>query len=290
MNITDLEKFLVIADTQNLQSAAEKLNSSASVLSKSLKRLENQLDTKLFDRIGKSIQLNPAGELLVRKAAQIVSQAKQTRAEFAGLMADQSYRIAGPSVLLFRWASVITRSLLAQQSGVQLRFDSVFEQAALNAVVNGSADLGLITTAIASQLPEGMHQCQLGSVTMQVAAARNHPLVNQSNENEINTDLQALLGYAFATPNISPYCGESRGIGCDGWQNQIFPRKLQMVVNDYSVLTQLVRSGMALAYLPDYWLREWGLVRINVTDCPYQCHENLLLISWQQDLLQAFDC
>ncbi len=285
MNIQDLEKFLVIAATENMQLAANELDTSPSVLSKSLKRLEQLLKTQLFDRIGKNIHLNPAGELLRTKAAVLVAQAKQTRAEFNLLGQSQHYKIAGPSILLFRWASILSHHLIQQYPLTSLRFESEYEQKALEKVAKGEADLGLITSAIRSHIPAGMHAIELEEITMQVAAAPSHPLVKKINAQPIKVQLNSLLEYPFAAPSISPYCGESRGVGCDGWQNQLYPRKLQMVVNDYSVLSQLVKSGQVLAYLPDYCLEDWGLRQLTVTDCPYQCVEKLLLVSWQKQLL-----
>lgn len=288
MNIADLEKFLVIAQTENLQLASDELETSPSVLSKSLKRLECQLNTQLFDRVGKNIQINPSGELLRIKAAQLVSHAKQTQAEFLGLNSQQQYRIAGPTILQFRWASLLSRELVKNQPNTRVRFHSLYEQQALQSVLKGESDLALITTSIASQLPNNIHFCELDTIHMQVACSKNHELVQSRNCPEIETTLEELLQYPFASPNVSPYCGEARGIGCDGWQNQLYPRKLQLVVNDYSVLTQLVSSGQVLAYLPDYWLRERQLVHVKITDCPYLCSEKILLVSWQKELLNLF--
>lgn len=287
MNIQDLEKFIVIAATENMQQAAIELDTSASVLSKSLKRLETLLNTQLFDRVGKNIQLNPAGELLRPKAALLVAQAKQTRAEFNALGHSQQYRIAGPSILLFRWASILSHHYNQRQTDAVLRFDSEYEQNTVHRVVKGETDIGLITGAISNQLPKGMFAVELESVSMQVAASEFHPLVKSNPARPLEVTLSQLLEHAFAAPNISPYCGESRGIGCDGWQNQLYPRKLQMIVNDYSILSQLVKSGQVLAYLPDYCLEEWELVPLQVSDCPYRCVEKLLLISWQKELLTS---
>lgn len=42
---------------------------------------------------------------------------------------------------------------------------------------------------------------------------------------------------------IAATSGQSRSIGCDVWRNDIFPHNLTMMVNDYAVLGQLVKSG-----------------------------------------------
>lgn len=288
MNTSDLEKFLAIADTENLQKAADTLNSSPSVLSKSLKRLEEHLAVKLFDRIGKHIQLNDYGRLLIRKAANIVAATKQLESEFSVVNNPHQYKIAGPSILLFRWANALTRYIATQQPHSAIHYKTVYEQEALDKVMNGIIDLALITAELSSQLPKEVHHCQLDTITMQVAAAKNHPLINGIKNPSYSVLMNDILQYPFATTSISPYCGENRGIGCDGWQNHLYPRKLKLVVNDHSVLSQIIGSGQALAYLPDYCVREWNLVPVNVIDCSYSCQEQIILVGYDKNLVNGF--
>ena len=62
MDIADLRSFLVIARHANLRAAADELHQTPSALSKAVKRLETSLATPVFDRVGKAIRLNTAGE------------------------------------------------------------------------------------------------------------------------------------------------------------------------------------------------------------------------------------
>jgi DNA-binding transcriptional LysR family regulator len=123
---------------------------------------------------------------------------------------------------------------------------------------------------------------------MQVAAGKNHPLVNGGASGFVEVSAEQLLVHPFVSPSISPYCGQARGIGCDGWRNDLFPRQLKIEVNDYSVLGQLVRSGQALAYLPDYWVRELELIQLQIKNFDYVYQEKLLLVSYQSDLIDLF--
>lgn len=291
MNIKDLEAFLAIAETENMQLAANLCEKSPSVMSKSLKRLEALLNTQLFDRVGKHIKLNSTGAKFQVHAAQIVAQAKQTIAQCSGLQAEFSYRVAAPSILYFRWASVVSKVLISQNSDCAIEFQTHYEQEALQQLKRGSADLAIVTTALSEQLTPDLFVAPLGSLSMQVAAGKTHPLVVKCQEqqsNSIQVSSEELLEHSFITPNTSPYCGENRGIGCDGWQNQVHPRKLNMVANDYSILGQIVKSGQALAYLPDFWVRELGLVALFVADDTYQCKEEILLVSRQSHLVELF--
>lgn len=291
MNIKDLEVFLAIAATENMQLAAEHCDKSPSVISKSLKRLETTLNTPLFDRIGKHIKLNATGVKFQRHAAAIVAQAKQSFIECSGFKTEQTCRIAAPSILYFRWASVITKVLLEAQADTAIDFQTYYEQQALEQLKKGQVDLAIVTSAIADQIPKEVCIAPLGALNMQVAAGKSHPLVTKQSNNQemaISVTTEALLEYSFIAPNTSPYCGENRGLGCDGWQNTAFPRKLNMVANDYAVLGQIVKSGQALAYLPDFWIRELNLLPIEISDNPYQCQEEILLLSLQPHFTDLF--
>lgn len=291
MNIKDLEVFLAIAETENMQLAANQCDKSASVMSKSLKRLETLLNTQLFDRVGKHIKLNATGVKFRNHAAQLVAQAKQTITECSGLQASYHYRIAAPSILYFRWASVISKVLMQNQADSAVEFQTHYEQQALAQLKRGAVDVAIVTSALAEQLPDSLYSAPLGRLNMQVAAGKSHPLVIASAEQgsaQLTTTTAALLQHNFIGPDTSPYCGENRGIGCDGWQNQLHPRKLNMVANDYAVLGQIVKSGQALAYLPDFWVRELGLVPIEVIDDNYQYHEEILLLSYQAHIVDRF--
>jgi len=290
MNSKDLEVFLVLAETENMQKAGQLCDKTPSMLSKTLKRLEHQLGVSLFDRVGKHIKLNPAGVKLRVNAAKIVAQTQQTIAECSGLQVSSQYKIAAPSIVLFRWASVLSKTLLAYQSDAAIDFQTHYEQQALDKLLHGQADIALITSAIAAQIPHSIYTAPLGQLTMQVAAGKNHPLVKQGNVNDgiVDVSVEQLLAHGFVSPTISPYCGQNRGIGCDGWQNEQFPRQLNLVANDYGVLGQLVKAGQALAYLPDYWLRELGLVQLRLDNQLEAYQEDIMIASFQQDLVELF--
>lgn len=68
MELYQLEYFRVIADTQNLQEASKILHVSQPSLSRCLKSLEEELETPLFDRVGRAIVLNDAGQIMLQRA------------------------------------------------------------------------------------------------------------------------------------------------------------------------------------------------------------------------------
>jgi Transcriptional regulator len=75
--LRQLEVFLATARLENLSRAAETLSLSQSAASDSLRELEHQFDLQLFDRVGKRLQLNDNGRLVLAQAEALLSQAQE---------------------------------------------------------------------------------------------------------------------------------------------------------------------------------------------------------------------
>ena len=73
MTFDQLQYFITIAKTGNMTRAAEQLNVVQPALSRAIKRLETELDVKLFDRTGKSVVLNANGTAFLKFAEQCVN-------------------------------------------------------------------------------------------------------------------------------------------------------------------------------------------------------------------------
>ncbi|MCS3532101.1 LysR family transcriptional regulator [Chryseobacterium sp. JUb7] len=66
-----LKVFHTVATRSSFTRASEELNISQPAVTKHIKEIENQLNTKLFDRKGTSIQLTPSGKILFEYAEKI---------------------------------------------------------------------------------------------------------------------------------------------------------------------------------------------------------------------------
>lgn len=75
MELRQLRYFIKAKELLNFTAAAETLNISQSTLSQQIKQLEIELDTPLFNRIGKRITLTEAGALFYSYALQTVNKA-----------------------------------------------------------------------------------------------------------------------------------------------------------------------------------------------------------------------
>ena len=61
-----LPAFRAVAETEHLPTASTVLNVTPSALSRSIKHLEEELGQQLFLRVGRRLELSPAGHELLR--------------------------------------------------------------------------------------------------------------------------------------------------------------------------------------------------------------------------------
>ena len=85
MNTDLLEYFLTVTKFMNITRAAEYLYMTQPTLSKKIIALENELDTKLFARNGRNIELTQAGKLVQQAAEEITSKLSLLNTQLAML-------------------------------------------------------------------------------------------------------------------------------------------------------------------------------------------------------------
>ena len=85
MELRVLRYFATSAREGSMTKAAEKLHVTQPTLSKQIKELEEELGQKLFIRGNYNIHLTPEGEILYKRALDILEIADQTTAEFASM-------------------------------------------------------------------------------------------------------------------------------------------------------------------------------------------------------------
>lgn len=83
MDIRQLTYFMVIAEEGQITAAARRLHMAQPPLSQQVKALEEELGVQLLQREPRSVSLTDAGEILYRRARQIVTLTDSTRREIA---------------------------------------------------------------------------------------------------------------------------------------------------------------------------------------------------------------
>jgi len=81
MELYQLNTFVIVAEEGHLTRAAEQLHASQPTVSAHIKALEEELETRLFIRTPKGMQLTEAGERLKIKAQAVLSAAREMKLE-----------------------------------------------------------------------------------------------------------------------------------------------------------------------------------------------------------------
>ena len=209
-------------------------------------------------------------------------------------------RIAGPAMLLWGYAGLFAGLLSTRFADSSLIQTAKFEDEALAALAYGAVDFALVTQAVVSTPGKNWQPHWradlLGSVRMQLCSGPTHPLIASGAAAVSTVSSAELLRHDFVCPTHSLICGVTRAEHSDGWRNNELPRRIRYWVDDLVLLLALVKSGAALAYLPEFALKnEAGLHRIEVIDCPYICEEQVYLVhapsqalGWQQQIVAAY--
>lgn len=87
MNIRDLKYIVTVAETANFAKAAELCHVSQPALSMQVKKLEEELGAKIFERGNKKFLITPTGEQIIAKAKEIIRTSEEIM-ELAKLSKD----------------------------------------------------------------------------------------------------------------------------------------------------------------------------------------------------------
>jgi LysR family transcriptional regulator, low CO2-responsive transcriptional regulator len=152
MDFDQLNTFVEVAKNGSFSLAGRKVFRSQSAVSAQIRQLEQEYGEKLFGRVGKSVRLTPAGEVLFEYAGRFL----QLRQESLRAVADQS---ATPRGILTIGANEATcLYVLPEVFGkyqrlypdVQISIYRNFSHKILQRVEDGTIDLGVVTLPVKS--------------------------------------------------------------------------------------------------------------------------------------------
>ncbi|AIY42619.1 LysR family transcriptional regulator YeiE [Collimonas arenae] len=146
LTIRQLQIFLAVAQSGSTTAAADQVALSQSATSAALNELENLLDCRLFDRVGKRLILNDNGRLLLPQAAQVVDAAKTIEQQFLlpGMAQGGGLQIGSSTTIGSYLLPSLIASYRGQHSELQVRVTIANTADIVAAVVNFEVDVGLI--------------------------------------------------------------------------------------------------------------------------------------------------
>jgi DNA-binding transcriptional LysR family regulator len=175
-NLDALQSFAVFADTLNFSESARLLHISQPALHAKVRKLSEQLDAKLYLRVGSALQLTSAGEQVARHARELLLLNQRF---VKGLAQGQEQAVvslaAGEGAYLY-----LLGKALSQFSGPgaspHLQLLTRNRDASVQAVLAGQAQLGI---APLGGVPADLHAVRLTVVGQVLVLPRAHALASR---------------------------------------------------------------------------------------------------------------
>lgn len=252
MKLNQLRDMVAIVERGSLRAAARHLELAQSALTRSIRTLERELGTTLFEREARGMVLTPLGRLFYQRASSVVNELRRAREELEQTSGElQGTVVAGLSIMPH--VGMLPSALPAFRKRfpkVKLKIIEGLYPAIEGGLRDGSIDFYLGASPRSSPAP-GLLTELLFENTRIIVGRKNHPLSKAQSIQE--------LGQAeWATTSVNYNAAEDL--------NELFasyhmpePKVMLQAHSAMSVMVALAYSDL-LAILPVQW-HEFPLTR-----------------------------
>lgn len=248
MDLANLNAFIAIAETGSFSGAGERLYITQPAISKRIAGLEQQLNVRLFDRLGREVSLTEAGRALLPRAYQILNVLDDTRRALTNLTGEVSGRLTlatSHHIGLHRLPPVL-RAFTRAYPKVALDIQFLDSEVAYEEILHGRAELAVITLA-----PEPhalIRAMPVWDDPLDFVAAPEHPLANSG-----PMQLADIVRYPAVFPGSKTFTHHivSRLCEAEGLKPNI-----AMSTNYMETIKMMVSIGLAWSVLPRTMLDE----------------------------------
>ena len=242
MELQNLQAFISVSETGSFSKAAEKLFLTQPAVSKRISSLEQTLNVRLFDRIGKTVQLTEAGAALLPGSRRILAELEESRRIIGNLSGHVSGSLKlGTShhIGLHRLPNVL-RSFIQQYPQVDLDIHFMDSEEALDAVLKGELELAIAT--LPEKAPENLTTNIIWHDPLTIAVAHDHPLAKSG-----SITLKQLIQHAAILPSQSTY---TRALLEKKLRIDSSKLKIAMETNYLETIKMMVSIGLGWSVLP----------------------------------------
>lgn len=180
MLISQIRFFLAVVDSGSMRAAARKLGVSSPAITKSLRRLEAELHTRLLERTQHGVVPTPAGRSFVVRARIVQSELRQAEEDLAQFTGGPAGSVAFGAGLTLMF--LVVPEALAQfrrmYPDARVRIVEGMSSAILPMVRDETLDFALVVRPVGKPEP-GLRFRPLLHDTLAIAVRKGHPLRNE---------------------------------------------------------------------------------------------------------------
>jgi DNA-binding transcriptional LysR family regulator len=192
MEFRQLRTFRVVADLLSFTRAAEQLYMAQSSVSAQIRSLEQELDVKLFDRIGRRVLLTDAGSKLYDYARRLEGMTEEIRSEVAGeSYVRGSLTVRVPETLAAVYMPAIVDQFYREHPQVKLNFINCTDRQLREELNSGRIDLAFLIIEAVNFREVNVRM--LKSEPLALVSGHLHPLARQKRVQLRDLNYQTLL-------------------------------------------------------------------------------------------------
>jgi LysR family transcriptional regulator, hydrogen peroxide-inducible genes activator len=247
MTLTELKYIVAVARERHFGRAAEACHVSQPTLSVAVKKLEEELDVRLFERGANEVSTTPLGEQIVRQAQQVIEQAAAIR-EIAKTGKDP---VSGPLRLGVIYTvgpyllPELVRQAIERVPQMPLVLQENFTARLLDMLRTGDLDCAIL----AEPFPDtGLAVAPLYDEPFLAAVPRTHPMAQRESitAEELKNETMLLLGTGHCfRDHVLEVCPEYARFssGAEGIRKSFEGSSLETI-------KYMVASGMGVTVVP----------------------------------------
>ncbi|HEY4664803.1 MAG TPA: LysR substrate-binding domain-containing protein [Comamonas sp.] len=268
MTLTELKYIVAVAREKHFGRAAEACYVSQPTLSVAIKKLEDELDVKIFERSAGEVSVTPLGESIVRQAQSVLEQAaeikeiaKRGKDPLSGVLTLGVIYTIGPYLL-----PELVRHSIKMTPQMPLMLQENFTVKLLEMLRTGEIDCAIV----AEPFPDtGLAMAPLYDEPFMAAVPNTHPLARQESvtTTELKNETMLLLGAGHCfrdhvlevCPEFARYASNAEGI------------RRTFEGSSLETIKHMVAAGMGVTLVPRLSVPEDALAtqRRRATDDPH---------------------
>lgn len=239
-----LRYFIEVATTEHVGNAAKLLAVSPSVVSASIRELEEEFNCELFIREKQRIRLSERGEILLEKAKAILNDTQQLYFEVGSgdLKLKGHYRIGASHFLMHEYLIPAFLQIQKDHPGLTVEFISLDTGVAISKLLQAELDAALV---FRSSNYHELDETVLYNGQFQIAVKKHHSIFKSSGKT-VCSQLNELPAITFRT-----------SVGPNFWENHPAFKLVDLrpkhtfFYEDTQTALQLLTSTNGWAFLPD---------------------------------------
>lgn len=285
MDIKNLKTFISVAELGSFTKAANEMNYVQSTVTSQIQQLEKELGYPVFDRIGKKVSLTTLGANFLKSAYSILNILEQAEDVGKDIYNMQGkLRIGVSESLMFDVIMKILPSFKAKFKNLEITVKTAHLNELFTALKQNLLDVIYISSDLNQD--NELQSYYKRREELVFVCEKNYPLATQK-----NIPLYELTNHNFILTESDGFCNNKLK---KYMSEKNIPLNISVEVDSVFVIAELVKSGMGLAFLPEFFIKskleDGSLVQLNLQSNPQYYYSQIIIHKsrWLSPFIEEF--